>query len=686
MRFFLSFFLGLTVIALPGRAEVVVHFDTEQNRWTISNGWVQAKFHLTAAGTFEFEDFSSLGGHYGWRAPDDSPSSPIRFKIDNSLVGAQTSFLLQGQNGEAIERGGFRQTIVLGVPSGRFEVSIDLEMYAGQPVLRHSVRVKNLSARRVIVKSADMLPYSFADENATYRLFRVNQWTVAPREQNFETLQNTLDSKGTAVYVRSGARGLQCAWWALRDQANRGLFAGWEFDGRTDATLRHVGANGSLQSAANVLELNHPVEPGDEFRVPSAFIGLFRGDWDEAGYRTQRFTEASLAKPAPDPNFPYVVWDSWGFQDKLDEDTLKRNAEIAAKLGIELFVVDLGWARAIGDWHDDPVKFPSGLRSLSDYVHRLGMKFGLHFALSEAAPDSQVLQRHPEWTSSENYGYYGANSLCLSNRPAKEWLIGEAIRMIDAYNVDWILQDGENMVKRCTKTTHTHDPRDSNYSNSVDGLDAVLREIQRRRPNTSWENCEDGGNMMTFNMVRNYVTSITNDASGSLGSRQAVYGATYVFPPRYADRYMGDEELSDYVTRSFIFGGPWVFMTRLTEMAVEDLEFAALEIELFKAIRGKVREGKVFRLTARPATGRIDAIQTYHEPTNTGVAVVTRDEAADDHIVLKLRGLNASSTYGVRFQSDSRRLVMTGAQLMRDGVLVNLPEKKAAEVLFAEPL
>ena len=34
--------------------------------------------------------------------------------------------------------------------------------------------------------------------------------------------------------------------------------------------------------------------------------------------------------------------------------------------------------------------------------------------------------------------------------------------MIDEYHVDWILQDGQNMVKQCTKSTHTHDPADSN--------------------------------------------------------------------------------------------------------------------------------------------------------------------------------------------------------------------------------
>src|SRR5208283_5470440 len=160
-------------------------------------------------------------------------------------------------------------------------------------------------------------------------------------------------------------------------------------------------------------------------------------------------------KPAPDgKTFPYVSWDSWGYQDQIDEHTLRSNADVAASPGVEVFIVDLGWARSIGDWYADPAKFPSGLAALSDYVHALGMKFGLHFALTEADLASPVLQANPDWTSTEDDEYHGAVSLCLSNQPARDWLIQQGIRMIDDYGVDWIVQDGENMVKQCTKTTH----------------------------------------------------------------------------------------------------------------------------------------------------------------------------------------------------------------------------------------
>jgi len=90
------------------------------------------------------------------------------------------------------------------------------------------------------------------------------------------------------------------------------------------------------------------------------------------------------------------------------------------------------------------------------------MRFGLHFAFAEATKDFPVLREHPDWTSSETYGYHGGVSLCLSNRPTQEWIMEQAIRMIDDYGVDWILQDGENMVKECAKyrvsQIHSHIP------------------------------------------------------------------------------------------------------------------------------------------------------------------------------------------------------------------------------------
>ncbi len=440
-----------------------------------------------------------------------------------------------------------------------------------------------------------------------------------------------------------------------------------------------------MQFNSALLDLNHAVPSQSEFQVPFAFIGLFHGDWDEAGYRTQRFVESVLAKPAPDSKtFPYVSWDSWAYQDKIDEQTLRRNAIIAADLGVQLFIVDLGWARGIGNWHADPAKFPGGLGALSDYVHSLGMKFGLHFALAEADPASPVLQDNPDWTATDDSNYFGAKSLCLSNQPAQDWLIQEGIRTIDEYHVDWILQDGQNMVKQCTKSTHTHDPADSNYANAVQGINAVVSAIQQARPNVFWENCENGGNMMTFNMVKSYVTSITNDASGSLASRLAVYGATYPFPPRYAERYMPESDgYTPYATHSYRFGGPWVLMNALANLQTDKLAFLKSQIQNYKSQRTDISAGKVFHILS-PEANAIDVIQSFNPATDTAIAVVTRAAAGSPSYLFRPKGLDAQQRYTVWFEIDPSVYSQSGAQLMSNGFRVKLPVPYSSEVVHIE--
>lgn len=192
--------------------------------------------------------------------------------------------------------------------------------------------------------------------------------------------------------------------------------------------------------------------------------------------------------------------------------------------------------------------------------------------------------------------------------------------------------------------------------------------------------------MMTFKMARQYVTSITNDASGPLGSRQGVFGATFPFPPRYADRYMAETELNPYTTRSFMFGGPWIFMNRLPDMDEASFELAAAEIRRFKTMRRTINGGKVGHLTARPEDGRTDAIQSTNPATGIAVALVTRDFTEADFFQLRFKDLDAAATYRVRFETDTRVLTLTGAQLMETGVRVELPVIRSAEIVWAEPV
>ena len=660
-------------------------FDPSQNIWTLSNGWIRAVFQLSPDGFFLTRQISDLQSGDQWTPSPNRPTSPVRLRAGTDVFDAQRPFLLLDQYAQNVNPSGVRQYIVLQDLNSAAQITVMLEVYDNQPVLRYSLRYRNPTGYQVYVTWMNMLPWTFDDAGQSYTAFRVNQWSVDATPGNFEPLQTVLDPSGASVEVDSGADGQQCGWLALRDLNMRGLFAGWEFDGRVKTTVRQLSSPGYVEFSSTMLGLNHPVPPFGDFQTPYAFLGLFHGDWDEAGYRTQRFSEAVLAKPAPDAKtFPYVAWDSWAYEDQISEQTLTRNADIAASLGVELFVVDLGWARAIGDWYADPAKFPHGLSAVSDYVHSLGMKFGLHFALTEADPASPVLEANPDWTSTESDGYFGASSLCLSNQPTQDWLIQEGIRIIDQYHVDWILQDGQHMVKQCTKTTHTHDPNDSNYANAVDGLNAVVSAIQAARPNVSWENCENGGSMMTFNMVKSYVTSMTNDASGALDSRRAVYGATYPFSPRFAERYMPDSDgLDSYATGSYMFGGNWVLMNHLADLTPDQVGFLGRQIGVYKSQRADIAAGKIYHILP-PAADATDVIQSYNPATDNATAVITRAEADGSRYIFRPLGLVSDQRYAVWFANDPSVFWEIGSQLMDNGVWVQLPTPYSSDIVHIQ--
>ena len=100
-----------------------------------------------------------------------------------------------------------------------------------------------------------------------------------------------------------------------------------------------------------------------------------------------------------------VLLNSWeAFQFSIDEEKCLALAKQAAELGIELFVLDDGWfrnriddRRALGDWTEDPDKFPHGLARLADQVRAAGVAFGIWFEPEMVSYDSDLYRSHPDW-------------------------------------------------------------------------------------------------------------------------------------------------------------------------------------------------------------------------------------------------------------------------------------------------
>lgn len=112
--------------------------------------------------------------------------------------------------------------------------------------------------------------------------------------------------------------------------------------------------------------------------VLSSFAGFSQGNV----YKQESGKYQGLAMTPP------MGWNSWNtFETHIDEKLVKETADIMvssgmAAAGYTYIVLDDGWMTkerdANGNLVPDPVKFPSGMKDLVDYVHSKGLKFGLY--------------------------------------------------------------------------------------------------------------------------------------------------------------------------------------------------------------------------------------------------------------------------------------------------------------------
>jgi hypothetical protein len=477
-----------------------------------------------------------------------------------------------------------------------------------------------------------------------------------------------------------------CAWIALRaglpdpnpetPGAGNGLVVGIEFNGKSRLHAWATPAVVTLESRID--SLAHRLQPDAPFELPACFVGFYTGDWDEAGFRTQRYAEAYVHPPMPDARYPWVQYNSWRYGQEIDEAQQLAIVERCAELGIEVAVLDLGWARTIGDWRPDPAKFPRGLRPIADRAHELGMKFGVHIAICQLAPDAPAAVAHPDWYAFTGDDYYGAGAICLGHEPCRQWLIDSLVRLIEEEHLDYIIQDGEDVIKRCMRDDHSHSPGDSNYANSTQGLDQVIMAVRRAHPHLVWENCEDGGCMMTYRMGRLCHTSITVDNIATYATRQGVYGASYPFSARYSVRYMQDDP-TPYTLRSSIFGGPLILMQRIGEWTPQEVADAQAAIGEYKRLRTIFRDGKIIHLLP-PASnveglGRgWDAIQAVSLDQARSAVMVYRAVAGQPTRTIRPRGLAPGARYRVRYADAGRSEVYSAEELAHTGLHVALPE------------
>jgi hypothetical protein len=507
-------------------------------------------------------------------------------------------------------------------------------------------------------------------------------------------------------------------WLALQVGVSRGLYVGWEFSGvgrirfhslsgtLSDPVLGPSTAPGELGiEVGNLRDFKTDVAAGETFLVPPAFVGCYSGDIDDGSYSLHRFILEKLAPRFPPgyahPTLAYNLYlDSGG--PNAEEKGVLRSVAFAKELGFETFVVDAMWFPQSGAWYWDPKRFPNGHKPIEEYIHDLGMKFGIWMAYTQGSssddPRALNIKDHPDWFNAppkldpEGHINWDAQ-IDLGYDPARDWAERSTQRVVSEYSIDYFKTDYTPIVTKCIQTNHRHHYGvDVSYWSTL-GYYAVQEALLAKFPNLINEGCSGSGHIKDFGDIQRVHMIAINDTLSSLPNRQAIYDSTFAFPPSVLMDYTYEnfyDTVSDapepYFWRSSMMNQWQIDPTHSASWTPEQRANVKKATDIYKSwVRPILQDVHVHHILPRPDGIHWDGMFYWSPSLKRGTLYIFRPNSNErmQHVVLK--GLGENTNYTVRSEDHSTPdATYSGKDLITTGLTIQLPARYTSDLLYLE--
>lgn len=433
---------------------------------------------------------------------------------------------------------------------------------------------------------------------------------------------------------------------------------------------------------------------GDECLRTPVFCGLYTADGFGGASRGWHEHIREHVLPRPDEVRPVVYnsWEATGFA--VDEAGQKQLAQLAAPLGVELFVMDDGWFgrrladnAGLGDWTPNPDRFPGGLTPLIDEVHRLGMRFGLWVEPEMVNPDSDLYRAHPDWVLHyPNRARTELRQQLVLNfaRPdvaawAHEWLDG----LLREHKIDFLKWDFNRPFTEAG-WPEAADGADRLWIDHVQAVYDLLDQLRADHPRLRVESCAGGGGRVDLGILAHTDEVWTSDNTDAYDRLSIQYGFSQLYPARIMAAWVTDSPnwLNGRVTPlRFRFhvamSGVLAIGGNLTEWSPQELAEAADLVTQYKRIRPIVQHGRQYRLA--PPDAPVTAVQYVARDGAESVVFAYRPAPTLGRQTrpLPLRGLDPAAVY----RDEDTGVEHPGAVLLSHGLPLALPAGDYASTL-----
>ena len=214
---------------------------------------------------------------------------------------------------------------------------------------------------------------------------------------------------------------------------------------------------------------------------------------------------------------PYIFYNTWNFQsrnrwwngrgllDSINQQRIEAEIDAAHRMGIDVFVIDVGWYQKTGDWEVDLRRFPDGLASIKRKLDGYDMKLGLWFD-NAAAMTSRIRTEHQDcmmsWRGKANdpapvWESEPAQRMCLASRYWKAFA-DELIRLHREVGVTYFKWDAIHQYG-CDDPRHNHGTAENSPDERADCYAFELGRAMIRIVDRLCEACPDA--IMDFDIT-----------------------------------------------------------------------------------------------------------------------------------------------------------------------------------------
>lgn len=369
----------------------------------------------------------------------------------------------------------------------------------------------------------------------------------------------------------------------------------------------------------------------------------------------------------------------------FDTEKILHIAEEAARLGVDMLVLDDGWfgkrdddCSGLGDWFVNETKLSGGLHDLVEKIKGMGMRFGIWFEPEMISEDSDLYRKHPDWAIRipDRAPMRSRYQLVLdmANPEVQEYLFRVMSDVLHSADISYVKWDMNRSISDWYTRTLPADRQGEMPHRYVLGLYALLERLTAAFPDVLFEGCSGGGGRFDAGMLYYCPQIWCSDDTDAYERTKIQYGTSFFYPVSAVGSHVSTVpnhqtgRITPFETRGTVaMAGSFGYELDLNLLSDGEKQEVAEQIRQFKTYGPLIHNGKYYRLTNPMAEDA--ALWEFAAQDGSEVLVQGMLFHAEANVLrrtVQLRGLDAEKCYRL----DGTEQVYTGAALMAGGVLL----------------